>query len=372
MKHDLQKAAEEARLPSIAPSRSQHDCSTTAHLPPPLTIKEPTEVMLYGYSPSTQWAAIEFYEKVSLGMICEDYERTPPSERRKFPNAFHSPSNVRPRSLTKAESALARQYRGGNHWIKVTFDSAEAAERAIYDSPHLLHGHWVYAHRFHGVGPAEDKPFPEQREDRVDGVLASEPAEYRPSLTLGSSIAANNNGHSRARANTWARSFAANTSTGTEAQPEAGVSSLSSSATASSATATAATVGYPNLRNRYSNRPPAMNHQSRNESGHDDQAASLEPSPPVRDPRFFTHFPNVPRTVLRPAHEAFLPQPTWFEATMSRLSAAGWLPGDPIGNGVPRLENGAFDWANASLYWRFFYWIDSHFGTDFCGMKDED
>lgn len=371
MKHDLHKAAEEARLQSIASSRSQNDGSTTAHHPLPSTIKEPTEVMLSGYSPSTQWAAISFYENVSCGMICEDYEREPPSEQRKFPNRFNSASNIRPRSLTKAESALARKYRGGNCWIKVTFDSAEAAERAIYNSPHLLQGYWVYAQLFHGVGPEADKPHPLQEEDRRDGVLAPKPA-YRPSLTLGSSIAQNNNGYSRGGASTFPRSFAGNTSTETEAQPEAGPSSLSSSATASSATATAPTVEYPNLRNRHSNKPPATNNNNRNESSNDGQAATLEPSPPVRNPHFFTHFPNVPRTVLRPAHEAFLPHPTWFEATMARLSAAGWLPGDMIGDGVPRLENGGFDWAKASLYWKFFYWIDSRFGTDICGMKDDD
>ena len=113
-----------------------------------------------------------------------------------------------------------------------------------------------------------------------------------------------------------------------------------------------------------SNPAPAIN-DSRNNG----QAANREPLrlPPTHNPLSFS------RTVLRPAHESFLPaRPTWVEATIARLIAAGWLPGDMIGHRMPVLENGDFDWDHASLYWKAFYWIDSHFGSDFCGMKDED
>ncbi|MCJ1467210.1 hypothetical protein MMC07_005833 [Pseudocyphellaria aurata] len=373
MKHDLQKNAEEARLQSIASSRAQNDGSITSHHPPPSMYKEPTQAILYGFSPSTQWAAISFYENVSSGMICEDYERGPPSERRKFPNQFSTAANIRPRALTKAESVLSRQYSGGKCWIKVTFDSAEAAERAIYYSPHLLQGHWVYAQLFHGAGPEVDEPIPMREEDRGGGLHGASRHAHRPSQTLGSSFA-QNSVYSRGGANTFSRSFNGNTTTEAEAQPATGPSSPSSSATASSATATGPTVDYPDLRNRHSKQPstPTMNNNSNdNITRSDGQAATLEPSAPARNPHFFTHFPDVPRTVLRPSQEAFLPHPTWFEATMARLSGAGWLPGDMIGEGVPRLENGNFDWTRASLYWKVFYWIDSHLGTDFCGMKDE-
>lgn len=374
MIHDYQKAAEEARLQSIASSRAQNDGNTTSHHPPPSMYKEPTQVILYGYSPSTQWAAISFYENVSSGIICEDYERQPPSERRKFPNQFSTASNIRPRALTKTESVLARKYSGGNCWIKVTFDSAEAAERAIYYSPHLLQGHWVYAQLFHGAGPEVDQPIPMREEDRGGGLQGASRPAHRPSQTLGSSFAQNNSKSSRGGANTLPRSFTGNTTTEAEARPATGPSSPTSSDTASSATATGSTVEYPDLRNRNSKRPPNLTTNTNsddNSTRSDGQAATLEPSTPARNPHFFTHFPDVPRTVLRPSHEAFLPHPSWFEATMARLSAAGWFPGDMIGDGVPRLENGDFDWTRASLYWKVFYWIDSHLGTDFCGMKDE-
>lgn len=337
--------------------------------------KEPTQVMLCGYSPSTQWAAISFYETVSSGIICEDYDREPPSERRKFPTHFGTATNVRPRPLTKAELLLSRQYHGGNCWIKVTFDSAEAAERAMYNSPHLLQGHWVYAQPFHGAGPEVDEPIPMREEDRGQGLLAVPKPVHRPSQTLGSSLAQNNNMHSRGGANTYPRSFTGNTTTEAQVQPAAGLASPSSSATASSATATGPTVEYPSLRKRPSKQPlttTTNNSNSKtNDTNNGNQAATLELPPTTRDPHFFTHFPSVPRTVLRPAHEAFLPTQSWFAATMGRLSATGWLPGDMIGDGIPRLENGDFDWAHASLYWKIFYWIDSHFGTDYCGLKDE-
>ena len=78
----------------------------------------------------------------------------------------------------------------------------------------------------------------------------------------------------------------------------------------------------------------------------------------------FKHFPDEARTVLRPASEALLPQMSWSERIVKQLTQGGWIPGDIIGSVVPRLENGDFDWASASFYWKLFYWIDSVLGTD--------
>jgi hypothetical protein len=33
-----------------------------------------------------------------------------------------------------------------------------------------------------------------------------------------------------------------------------------------------------------------------------------------------------------------------------------------IGNEVPRKEDGEFDHARASLYWKFIWWLDATFG----------
>jgi len=54
----------------------------------------------------------------------------------------------------------------------------------------------------------------------------------------------------------------------------------------------------------------------------------------------------------------------------------GWFlsgTSDLIGEGVPRKEaDGAFDFDNAGLYWRFWYWVDWWCGSDYCGLKGDD
>ena len=44
-------------------------------------VTEPMEVLIYGFGEELQWAAIDFYESVSNGVILEDYERQPPGSR---------------------------------------------------------------------------------------------------------------------------------------------------------------------------------------------------------------------------------------------------------------------------------------------------
>ena len=83
--------------------------------------------MLYGFAPGKSYAAIEFYESGSGGIICEDYQRKAPNRR--FSEIHGSPAPGR--TLTKAEKTLEYLYSGGECWIKFTFDSSEAEERDI-------------------------------------------------------------------------------------------------------------------------------------------------------------------------------------------------------------------------------------------------
>ncbi|KAI9663248.1 MAG: hypothetical protein M1821_008296 [Bathelium mastoideum] len=127
---------------------------------PPATtiIKEPSEVILYGFGSETQWAAIAFYEEASQGMIYEDYERTAPSTR--FDHTFANTAS-RAASLSRLSQAALRKkntWVGGEHWIKVTFDSPESAENACRVSPHNICGYRVYAERYRGIGPDQDVP----------------------------------------------------------------------------------------------------------------------------------------------------------------------------------------------------------------------
>ena len=287
---------------------------------------------------------------MSGGIICEDYERKAPNPR--FPDTYSAPAPGR--TLTKVERSLAAQYRGGECWIKVTFDSAEAAERAIHCSPHLIHGHWVYAQEFRGVGPEIDEPILVRKDETLPG---STPA-HRPSQTLEPSFKQSSGiqGHT---INTLPRSFTTNSS-GSYTNDQRGNENVSlSSSTASSATATATDVNYPNLRNR---------HQAPIEENL--TSSTRQPNESIISGRqTLRHFPDTPRTNIRPSSEAFLPQASWSEKGLSRLVNTGLIPGDFIGSGPPRLANGDFNYSLASYYWRFFHWLDITFGTDLCGLK---
>ena len=288
---------------------------------------------------------------MSGGIICEDYERKAPDRR--FPDTYSAPAPGR--TLTKIERSLAAQYRGGECWIKVTFDSIEAAERAIHCSPHRIDGHWVYAQEFRGVGPEFDEPILVRRDDTLQASAQS----HWPSQTLGPSFGQFSGIQGRT-INTLPRSFTTKSS-GSYTNGQRGNENASlSSSTASSATATATDVNYPNL----GNRRQAPIEESLTSSTRKPNESNISSRHTLR------HFPDIPRTNIRPASEAFLPQPSWSEKGFGRLVNAGLFPGDFIGSGPPRLPNGEFDYDLASYYWRFFHWLDITFGTDLCGLKE--
>ena len=350
----------------------QQDASQNASLQQdsmvPATSKEPVQVMLYGFSPSTQWAAVSHYERASGGMICEDYERQPPAESRRIPTTFSSPGLGLRRTLTAAEKKLSMSYKGGKSWVRVTFDSAEAAERACYFSPHQIQGHWVYAERYaDGVIPNNDEPMPVLQQDREADTTSSARPSYIPShkitQSLGPAFTRNMQIQKSQVSATLPRFFTSNPSSqandSQRPEPDSG-----SPSTASSATATAPNTGEDDmtLRQRRSGAPGPS----------DSQNMALETQPPSQENKqYMRFFPDVPRTVLRPASEAFLPQPTWVQRTLRYLEDLGLIPRDVIGHAVPFTESGEFDRANASFYWRICYWMDSTFGTDICGLKED-
>ena len=316
------------------------------------------QVMLYGYSPDTQWAAIHYYETVSGGMICEDYDREPPAERRKYQGCGYD-GHLRSRPLTQVEAAFARNYSGGLCWIKVTFDSIEAAGRAIHNSPHQVQGYWVYAQPYRGQGREPDEPIVVRDEDRQQGLLGRAKPQGRPQTLGVSSMSTLQRLSSAPRlTTTLPRSFALNNPITEDAQQTAGIVSISSS-TASSATAL--DFEYPQLHQWSASQPGGQEIE-----GTKATSTTVASSGSTT----FTHFPGTRRTLLRPAAEAFLPRPSWTERFLKPLTSRGWIPGDIIGAAVPRLEDGEFDWNSASFYWKLCYWLDIHFGTDLCGMKE--
>ena len=338
------------RQPKQSAVASQQVAEITHQALPSIT-KEPMQLILYGYAPETQWAAISFYENVSGGMICEDYERTPPAEKRRFYSNLASTTTVPRRALTKAERALAMKYHGGTCWIKVTFDSHEAAERAIFNSPHIVASHWVYAEPYRGSGPEADEPIIVTDQDRADTGLGPPKPHRGPAATLGSSFqySASIRQPLAPKSNsTLPRSFATENDMTSE--------------TASSTTASSTTAQNPS--------PSSTSTITANGKATSSGALQSTSQPDSLRQRTFTHFPNTPRTVLRPASEALLPQASWSERLTKVLQDSGWMPGDIIGTTVPRTEEGVFDWEKASMYWKVCYWIDGWLGTDLCGLKD--
>ena len=350
----------------------QHNTNANASLQQeglaPNTSKEPVQVMLYGFSPSTQWAAVSHYERASGGMICEEYERHPPAESRRIPTTFSSPGLGPRRTLTALEKRLCMSYKGGKAWIRVTFDSAEAAERACYFSPHQVQGHWVYAELYaDGVIPNNDEPIPVRQEDRQADTTSSARPSHIPShkttQSLGPAFTRTMQVQQSQTSATLPRFFTSNASPpandSQRPDPDSG-----SPSTASSATATAPDPGGDN--------DMTLRQRGSGVQGRSDTNSALVPQAPSQeDKQYMKFFPNVPRTVLRPASEAFLPQPTWTQKTLRYLEDLGLIPRDVIGHAVPFTEAGEFDRANASFYWRICYWLDGTFGTDFCGLKDE-
>lgn len=320
--------------------------------------QEPKEVILYGYGSDAQWAAIAHYEKVSNGIIYEEYDREPFNP--KFGYNFTSQRASHYRSLSKASLRKINEYVGGDHWIKVTFDSAEAAERACHYSPKNIQGYTVYAEMYRGTGP--------QGGDRAI----------------------------RAEAGSMSQAASPNTMSSATVGLR-GISTSQSSATASSATATASqlapsttqqTQGLrsfadpPFMRNTAGSFPsylddmpvqPLEQHQALDPNTIPARTTTTALNPRSQRATLRLKGANVKPAVFLPQEKAFLPAKPRWQQTVGSLPIIGWVFGSGqgiIGDSVPRKDDGTFDMNSASLYWRVWYMVDNCFGSDFCGVRD--
>ncbi|KAF2227214.1 hypothetical protein BDZ85DRAFT_187760 [Elsinoe ampelina] len=302
--------------------------------------KEATEVILYGYGSGQEWAAIEFYERISGGAILEDYDRVPPHTR--YDPALSLSRARSQRSLSKAALAKRNRYNGGYHWIKVTFDSPESADLACDRSPHTLHGYLVYAEVYRGVGPPKDHAI--------------------PCTTAGAMV----DGDSLP--NTFSSKTASRqTDTATES-PEG-----------SSRTVSTATIGEPirmrDLRGLQVPRPieksismPAL------PGALFTPTTSMEPERKEVRQRPM-RIQGATRAVLKPPESALMPTQPKYSGFLAFLPLFGLFFGSSkgdTGSTIPKLENGEVDWNNAGLYWLIFAWLDGLLGTDMCGLKSDD
>lgn len=307
--------------------------------------KDPTEVMLYGYGNDVQWAAIDYYEKVSRGIIYEDYDRQPPNTRYDLSLSHSKASSLQ--SLSRGSIRKINEYVGGDHWIKVTFDSPESAERACHYSPHNIQGYLVYAQRYVGRGPNEDVAIPAGRRSGMAS-LASSPNTIS-STTLPPATS----------------STTLSSATATNSIPASRVTRLPSEPLLRTSGA------FPFEDDDDATIIPTQQQQQNQVTNNTATATGLQTT---RKPGASTlRVKGAKAAVLLPPEKAFRPAASRWQQAFGHWPIIGWVVGTNhgiIGDQVPRKEDGTFDSAGASLYWRMWYSVDSCFGTDFCGVRD--
>ncbi|KAF2858036.1 hypothetical protein K470DRAFT_192120, partial [Piedraia hortae CBS 480.64] len=272
---------------------------------------EPTEVVLSGYGYDLEWAAIDFYERLSGGDILEDYARSSDGQPSNYQSIARSYGR---KSLSKAAMKKKNAFAGGQHWIKVTFGSRAAAELVLARSPRVIRGYLVSAELWTGKAPADgavpvgDDGIAKPASDR-DTRAAAMPASRMPTSAVPP----------------WG---ATTSRTVQEPPPSTSISVTNTEQDAQ-------------LHRRQRSRPSSARNVSIG-------TGSLR-------------IPGAKIMPLLPAEDALMPrQPRqgWF----------AWLFSEPIiGNTVPLREDGTFDFERASYYWRFWYWVDRLFGTEVCG-----
>jgi hypothetical protein len=293
--------------------------------------REPTEIILRGYkSALQQYAAIDRYEQVA-GRICEDYPRDPPVENRRYKGELRDPAYTRRRALTPEERAKVNKADGGEHWVKVTFESADAADLAMSASPLSIHGYLVYAEPYHGIPPTRDEPV-------LDG------AGDTGMMRLGSPSISRRQSHHKSASFGHRRGFSGF---------EDGSPSSSRTADTGTLSSDSATLSSGTLRgDSNNNNGTALSNPSQQQGG---QVAATRSE-------FSRVIPTARKVKLLPAEQALLPQRSTWQWLLSIIPILNWFSGSMIGDQVPRTEIGEFDWDRASLYWKLICWFDMWFG----------
>ncbi|KAI9786416.1 MAG: hypothetical protein M1839_006876 [Geoglossum umbratile] len=322
--------------PTTQPSSSSNGSSTATTtattaptIPTTASPDTPTEVLLHGFQPTRSYAAIDKFERIG-GPICEDFPRT------EFDTPSRDPSVLRNRPLTREELRKANALAMGNCWIKVTFESRYAADRAVRASPQEVYGHWVFAEIWTGIGLAEG-------EDREVPVIDRE--NPPPPLRRGGSF-----NTSSISTGVVARNQPTNPDTANKRIPS---STLPRSFTSGSLQPRPATSNQLTHRRTSSLTTPTT--------------PPVQPTATTHPDLFCSRIPTVPRA-LRPAEEAVLPRPSWFSILLASLGVAALFGGLEECN---RLEDGRFDWDRSSWYWRFWWCLEGVIGGNFTGTRED-
>lgn len=307
--------------------------------------------MIYGYrSKESEWKVIDKYERISAGSICEDYPRSDPNSPGNYAQLLSGGDVVIRGNLTPDANRKSKRYAGGYHWIKVTFDSSEAADRACFFSPQEVDGHVVYCELFTGHGPAEDVPI---QKDSVAATRFGKKASRSLTTSHSTTFLQPQPQHRDSDRFTLSRSPGvpnlASVADTEDVDSHTGSTNTASSATATTATATGADHPQSSLLHR---KP----------------STAQQPNP---ESEFMTHIPTVRKTKLRPMSEALPPQPTVTERVLRSIPILSWFTGDIVGDGPQLREDGSFDYDKSNVYWRFWYMVDRILGTDICGLREE-
>lgn len=308
--------------------------------------KEPTEVILRGFKSTHQYAAIKHYENIA-GHICEDYPRDPPVEQRRYKSDLRDPVSLRPRALTPEEKAKAMRFAGGENWIKITFESGEAAESAIYSSPQTILGYLVYAEPYKGMPPTSEEAIPADVTDRLPSRR-----DRASGQTLGPSSASFHARGDRKGSSTLPRSFTTPSMTQigrTQPQSLSPPGSYTSSSTLDTATLSTVTAS-----------SATVTSSVRQEATTQDQIRDQE-----RESIYCRRIPTARRMKLLPAEQALLPQPSYTQRILAQIPLLAFFSASIIGSEIPRTESGEFNWEVASFYWRIWWFLDFYLGL--CG-----
>ena len=312
--------------------------------------KVPTEIILRGFkNTDQQYAAINHYEQIA-GRICEDYPRDPPFEIRRYKSDLRDPAFTRRRALTPEERQRVNRADSGRHWVKVTFESSQAADAAVFSSPQAVLGHLVYAEPYRGLPPLRDEPVPDAT---TTALLGDEiPSGWRRPGHGGNRTAGElrSFGGARLPQEVVATDDAMDVDM---SPPHSHASSRTvESGTVNGSTSSSNTVTGPTVPGAIATSATATSSLA---------PASSGVAPPAEDSVYCRRIPTARRAVLLPAEQALLPQQSYAQRILSGIPFLTWFGGSIIGNEVPRTAEGDFDWVNASLYWKLICWLDLMF-----------
>ena len=322
-----------------------------------------TECVLYGYkNKDSEWKVIDKFERISQGLICEDYPRADTNMANGYTGLLGGGDVVIRSNMTPDANHKSKRYAGGFHWIKVTFDSRDAADRAMFYAPQDINGCYVFCRLYEDKPVLEDIPLPigaPETEAALQVHARSHPYSLMRTNTApiaGNTTSTNPFFQSRDVSSSKDRLFPSRQSFfggTTRAEDE-----TSSTGTASSTTAT----GFEPS----SSFSPSSIFQRRTATGN-----TPEKKPRDRSTTYMSHNPSIRRAELRPINEALPPQPTLLERFFRSIPILSWFTGDMVGDGPQLREDGSFDYEKSNVYWRFWYSVDRLIGTDICGLREE-